>query len=141
MLDDSGIMKGDQGFRAQVLDAAKQPHQAQSSPPPGARTQVLDAAAQRPHAQSSRSGVRAQVLDAAAQPLPGSVVATTAGRRRARKMVPNQDQPRTMGLPPPSLVGDDQAVLAVQDYADMRADLRDWAALWFDDHLLSEGQL
>eukprot|EP00959_Pyramimonas_sp_CCMP1952_P103234 2159186-Pyramimonas_sp.AAC.1 len=39
-----------------------------------------------------------------------------------------------MGLPPPSLVGGDHADHAVQAYADMRADLRDWASMWFDDH-------
>eukprot|EP00959_Pyramimonas_sp_CCMP1952_P067336 1405277-Pyramimonas_sp.AAC.1 len=37
-----------------------------------------------------------------------------------------------MGLPPD--VEDPARQQAIQDYADMRADLRDWAAAWFDSH-------
>ena len=40
--------------------------------------------------------------------------------------------PEAMGLPP-SVEGPARQQ-AIQDYADMRADLRDWAAAWFDSY-------
>ncbi|CAK0903835.1 unnamed protein product, partial [Prorocentrum cordatum] len=52
---------------------------------------------------------------------PGAVVPEPMGQR-----------PEAMGLPPD--VADPARQQAIQDFADMRADLRDWAAAWFDSH-------